>query len=182
MSSGVDFPLKFFQQYANKYMTDLQPYCERFLVVGSVRRCKPVVHDIEFLVIPKQTQTTDMFGTAGKPTIELDAVIGDLVRGWNASLITNGERLKKVILAEGLPLEINISSETRWAVESVIKTGPADFSRRVVTTRRQGGLLPSNCVIKDGWQVYRNGSLVPMQNEEEFLEFLELGWINPQER
>ena len=182
MSQGLDFPLTFVQQYASKYLADLMTACNQVSVVGSVRRMKMTVHDLEFLVIPNMIPVQDLFGKTSEKVSALDPVFINLYISWGAKLVTNGDHLKKVILAEGLPLEINISDASRWGVEMVIKTGPADFSKRCVTIKQHGGYLPSNCVIKNGWQVYRNGTVIPMPSEEAFLDFLELGWINPQER
>ena len=39
----------------------LKPHCDRIAIAGSVRRRKPFVHDIEFVVIPS-TYQTGLFG------------------------------------------------------------------------------------------------------------------------
>jgi DNA polymerase/3'-5' exonuclease PolX len=169
--SEKSYPIDDATQWASKYMTDLRPYFERAAVVGSVRRQKGQVHDIEMLVIPKPGIMVDMFQNP-LPGNRLDEMIGWLAYEWNAHLLTNGPQVKKLQLVEGLVLEIYVSTEKRWGVEMVIKTGDADFSHKCVTARRQSGYLPSDCVIKDGWQVYRGDRHIPMLGEGEFLSFL----------
>ena len=52
----------------------LRPYCERIHVMGSVRRGKPRVKDIELLCISKVHSTADMFGGSTNH-YALDAVL-----------------------------------------------------------------------------------------------------------
>lgn len=96
----------------------------------------------------------------------------------------NGPRVKKLHLAEGIMLEICVSDAVRWPVEIVIKTGPAEFSHKLVTPRRNGGYLPSWLTIKNGWRVYQGDAQAPLEFESEaqFLELIGLGWVEPQER
>lgn len=176
------FPLQFAKQYASRYLTDLLPFCSQAMVVGSVRRDKPSVHDIEFLLIPVMKDLKNMFGEVTAHTYILDHEMQDIAKKWDAKIVKAGMHYKKLFLAEGIPLDIFISDETRWGVETVIRTGPAEFSKRCVTIRQQGGYLPSNCKIKDGWQVYRGETLIPMPTEQAFLDFLGLGWIDLQDR
>jgi DNA polymerase/3'-5' exonuclease PolX len=165
-------------------VADLLPFCEpdRVIVVGSVRRLKPIVHDIELIVIPKTAPMNSLFGDEMGRVSLLENAWPELVRKWNAQSVKAGPKYKKVLLPEGLHLEINISDPVRWGVEMVIKTGPAEFSHKCVTIRQQSGWLPSNCVIKDGWKVYQNGNPVAMPTEEKFLDFIGLGWIDPKDR
>ena len=182
MSTGIDYPLTFAEAHARKYLGEVARFCERAEVVGSIRRRKPVVHDIEFIVIAKTAPITGLFGEMGHTSL-LQAAWPDLVRAWGAKTVKDGEKYKKVLLTEGLHLEINISTPERWGVEMVIKTGPADFSHKCVTPRVQGGHLPSWARIADGWRVYNgNGQPIAMPTETQFLDFLGLGWIEPEER
>lgn len=186
MSKGKEFPLNFAKNIAYGMLEEIieADVCHSVSVVGSVRRGKPIVHDVEFLCIPKRKPSIDdMFGMASlASTVSLlDAYLPDLARSWKAQIVTNGPALKKLVFEE-LPIEICISNPERWGVEMVIKTGPADFSHRCVTIKQHGGYLPSNCKIRDGWKVFRNETYLPMENEIDFLEFLGLGWIEPCER
>jgi hypothetical protein len=102
----------------------------------------------------------------------LDENIHWLACKWQAKLLIDGPHKKSLKLVEGPVLEIYVSTLRRWGVEMVIKTGDSDFSHKCVTARRQGGYLPSDCVIKNGWQVYRGEKVIPMAEEWDFLKFL----------
>jgi hypothetical protein len=145
---------------------------KRIQIVGSVRRQKKAgVHDIELLCIPEPGTQTDLFG-ALLPGNMLDENIERKAREWHAKLLVNGPMTKRMVLPEGPKLEIYISTPGRWGVEMVIKTGDAEFSKLCVTQRVYRGFLPNDSVIKDGWQVYRNGTRCPMLEEADFLEYI----------
>ena len=159
-------------RWLHEYGLVLCPLVNRICVVGSVRRQKKAgVHDLEVLVIPLPSSQMNLFG-APMPGNRLDEEIKRLAQEWNAELLVNGPMTKKLRLVEGPMLEIYVSTPGRWGVEMVIKTGDADFSHKAVLLRKYGGYLPSNCVIKDGWKVYRNGNPLPMLEEGDFLELL----------
>jgi len=182
MSQGKAFPLEIAKLHAGIYLAAVLPYCERGLIVGSVRRSKPEVHDIEILIIPKTTPEKDMFETVIGEISAFELAFSALVKSWNADVVMDGPKSKRLIAPDGIPLEIYVSDPARWGVETVIKTGSSDFSKRCVTIKQAGGYLPSNCVVKNGWQVYRGQTVLPMPTEESFLDFLGLGWIDPEKR
>jgi DNA polymerase/3'-5' exonuclease PolX len=139
--------------------------------VGSVRRRAPVVHDIEILMLPKPGTVKDLFGGLLDGNL-FEENFPNLVKQWNAQIMQNGPKRKKLRLSEGPVLELRVGTLAGWAVETVISTGPAEFSRKCVTIRKKSGFLPSNCRVSDGWQVFRNEHLVPMRKESDFLQLL----------
>jgi DNA polymerase/3'-5' exonuclease PolX len=182
MSQGKSFPLEIAKLHAGIYLAAVMPFCERAMIVGSVRRSKPEVHDIELLIIPQTTPKTDLFGTVVGSISAFEMAFSALAKSWGARVVMDGPRNKKLITSEHIPLEIYVSDCQRWGVETVIKTGPKDFSERCVTIKQHAGYLPSNCEIKDGWKVYRGQTVIPMPDEKDFLDFLGLGWLEPEKR
>lgn len=179
--SETTYPLAQAAAWAGSYLADLAPYCERYQVVGSIRRKKLFVHDIEIMVISHPSVSVDMFGNSLEGTMLQDA-FPHLVKSWGATVIQSGQKAKRLQMPNGITLELHLSRPESWAVETVIRTGPAEFSRKVVTPRRHGGYLPSDCRIHDGWQVFRGARNIPMDSERSFLDFLGMGWIEPQTR
>lgn len=183
--SAIDYPLEFALAHAERYLADLVPLCEPgyAVIVGSLRRRNPIVHDIEFLVIPKRDELKDMFQAVTGYESHLERDFVKLASQWGAVILKgSGPRLKNLQLAEGIKLQINISDLDRWPVEIVIKTGPEDFTKNCVTQRRKGGWLPSWAVVTDGWKVFNGSRRIEIKTEAEFLEFLGLGWVDPWER
>lgn len=100
-----------------------------------------------------------------------------------ARLLKNGPRYKQVALPEGINLDLFLVLQPaqQWGVLFAIRTGPAEFSHWLVTPRKDGGALPSNCRVKDG-AVWEGSAIVPMPEESDFFDFLGLGWIEPGQR
>lgn len=183
----------------------LRPVCERIEIMGSIRREKPDVKDIELLVIsdlvnvPRRAPLE--FGKPIPPSYKtaLDKLIVEMKEADAIRLEPgyphhdkNGERLKSFYLKyAGIQVDLSIVlPPATWGVQAVIRTGPADFSHWCVTRRKNGGALSNGYRVQDGavWL----GEL-PIKNPEietrvgfakelEFLEFLGLGWIEPRER
>lgn len=170
---------------AARIAAELEPVCERVEVAGSVRRKRETVGDIEFVVIPKFSPSL-LPGVPGVSLLEM-TLVSMVGRGRLIPAAANeGQRLKRYYIPalreDGLKLEINISDEERWPVELAIKTGPAEFSKKLVTHRRDGGYLPTYCQIRDGWQVWEDGERRRFGSEREFIEWICGEWIEPEER
>jgi len=196
--SPLRLPLSRVDNLARRIIYELSPVCEPgyCLAAGSLRRNCTTVGDIELVVIPRLAASLipDVPGDS-LLELELNAWVrqGRLLKAGK----NNGDLLKKYYipaLGYDFKLEINISSLSRWAVELAIKTGPADFSHRLVVPRnkpiRPGvyGLLPSNWRICNGWEVWEqpgNGATrqrVPFESERDFIEAVCGRWIEPRDR
>lgn len=183
--------LKSAQEIADYYLEELAPHCERIEIAGSIRRKKDYVGDIEMVAIPKfETWGSELFG---EPLLFncLEKVINEAHKN-GLVLIKNGSRYKQMILPNNNSKETCYPGDilldlfivlppAQWGVLFLIRTGPAEFSRKAVTQKNIGGYLPSDCIVKDG-QVLRNGVLIPMSEEDDFLELLGMPGLKPEER
>lgn len=179
---------------ADNLVRNLRDRCERIEIAGSLRRMRPVVGDIEIVCAPKFQIAKNLFNE--------ESIIGNFLElapfcEWGA-FTKNGSRYKQIALNVGINLDLFIVlPPADWGVIFAIRTGPADFSRKCVTKRNMGGYLPSDCRVEDG-QVLRGGTPIydeigvihhweggehlPMSEEIDFLSFLGLGWIDPENR
>lgn len=155
------------QRLAERIRGALASACTRIEVAGSVRRRKAIVGDIEVLAMPLMQA-----GLFGQPARSL---LSDRL----AELVMAG-RLLRPVLAGGLHRAYPIASRPEvkldlyivpgepveaadtWGMQLAVRTGPADFSRRLVTyaTRPgEGGLLPPELVVTKaaghGFQVWK---------------------------
>jgi len=180
MSKGNEFSLQVASDLAVGIMADIANYdaALRIQAVGSLRRHKAVVHDLEIMLIP--SRLTDLLNVAYGSRFEECYL--ELVKKWRGKVEQAGPRKKKIILPNGLPLELHVSSFESWSVELAIRTGPAEFSHKCVMPRKHRGWLPSDCRVHDGWQVFRGSTVIPMASERDFLAFLGLGWVEPWDR
>lgn len=192
-------------EIAMRLKIGLSDGCERIEIVGSVKRHdKDEVHDIEILCIPDLRVPRPEFGQKKVFKTMLDKAIADLqledVLG-NAKM--NGEKYKKIPILgtdEINPffLDLFIVKHLTWAIQNVIRTGPALFSHAFVTNksvsfydkgtnRRYRGLLPDQYLYMTGETKIRmkseNGvSDMFLYEEADAIALLGLGWIPPEKR
>lgn len=175
----------------------LAPHCERIEIAGSVRRGKPDPHDIELVAIPRVEVTAaerDMFADTEITHAEFNH-LDDALAHWKAyGEIADrrdkngrpawGQRFKRC-LYDGVALDIfSVLPPAQFGVIFAIRTGPADFSREIVTSRLQGGYMPVGMQVQDGalWVSGGGRALVPTPEEEDFFGALELPVWEPRER
>lgn len=204
MSTAVDrLTLRAAVALAEKIRQALQPGCDRIEIAGSIRRREQAVGDIELVAIPARQP-----GLFGQPaTSLLDGVLRELVAADR--LIPgrcDGDRYKQfeIPARPGLMLDLFLVTRETWGVQMAIRTGPAAFSRRLVTEESFGGLLPDGHRVHDGrlWglasdvqqakasgrDLWRETPDSPLYQafdtprEIDFFEHLPCGWIEPEER
>lgn len=194
------FPLGGARQLARAIVADLEPVTQRVMIAGSIRRAKRRVKDIEIVAVPRiDPGQRDMFGEVVTEINRLDQLVADRVAGgrWGhrfdaAGRIAHGERYKR-LRHYGEPLSgigidlFSVLPPAQWGVIAAIRTGPAEFSQRLVTPASRGGLLPENMRVIDGaiWETTSVGAplhVIPTETEEELFDVLGLPWIAPEER
>ena len=167
----------------------LSPACDRIMIAGSVRRCKPEPKDVEVVYIPRMSrERMDLFSYEDVPATE--AMIQELVNRsfWNfdGRIRRNGPKYKRMVqspLANGDPVVIELfrAQVDNWGYVLALRTGPGDFNKIWAAHSWDGGCLPVNMTLKDG-HVWRAGKPISTPNEELF--FAEIGlpcWL-PEER
>lgn len=171
-------PLLDAQAIAQRICSELQPFCERVAIAGSIRRRKPLVGDIEIVAAPKTYLPKNLFGEPLPPLSRLDdfdfSPLGRVVKG--------GSRYKQLELAEGMSLDLFIViPPAQWGVIYMIRTGSAEFSHRMVTPRRMGGKLPSQYHISEG-ALWQGRELLPTPEEADYFRLCGMEPPDPEER
>ena len=168
---------------AQKWQEIFQPVCDRIEIAGSIRREKPEVKDIELICVPLQDFESDLFGVSSVPYYPIHDHVLELIKIGKCTPVKSGMKYKQLVLEDGINLDLFIVTRQTWAVQFTLRTGPEDFSHWIVKKRRYGGALPSNCYVKHGL-VWKEGGKEPLdiRSEEDFLDFLNLGWVEPKDR
>lgn len=184
------------QGAAAEIVRELAPFCQRIEVAGSIRRGKPDPHDIEILAVPDLATVTvqvNMFETHEVQENRLDeelkvwrtlGKIGD--RLDKNGRPAYGERFKRLwYLADrewyALDLFSVLPPMAQWGVLFAIRTGPAEFSHLLVTSRVYGGaMLPGYRVA--GGALWRLEEMIPTPEEGKFFAALGLPTWPPAER
>jgi len=170
-------PLSQAQRLAADFLTAIRPFCERAEVAGSVRRGKAEVGDVEIVVQPLTRPVMGLFGPMG----EVDALMDFPWDSWGR-LAKNGPRYKQILTPQGAALDVFIvRPPAQFGLVFLIRTGPADFSRWVVTPRRKGGGLPSHLRVQEG-AIWQGSEVIPTPTEADVFRVLGLAPIPPEER
>lgn len=138
----------------------LQPYVAHVEIVGSLRRQRPDVKDIDLIFVPGPmavAHVTALFRRFGTP-------------------VHHGEGMGAIVLPNGLPAQL-------WPVEEPLVlgaallhfTGPRDYniSLRIRANRRGWHLSQHGLVDR------QTGRLLAGRTEEEVLQALDMPWLPP---
>lgn len=172
MSLGFGIPWKKAFAVAAEVSEELAPLVVQSKAVGSLRRRRPVVGDIEFLVEPRRVQA-DLFGGT-KPDLQ---PIRDLAERWGR-IVKAGDRMIQVSDfhgIEGLKVELYmVHPPANWWCLMAIRTGPADLGRQAVILMRDRGLRHEG-----GRILRRDGSEHPVESEDDFFAAAGLEYFPP---
>lgn len=175
------------KRIADAQVEILRPHCERIEIAGSLRRLKPEVGDIEIVCISKTEKfQDDLFGGGDEFYTLVHFLKFKFEAETGASKIKGKEKYFQFALPAGINLDIFIVTlPAQLGVLYTIRTGPAEFSHWCVTNSPLGALPAGYKVSRGGVYIadeVETGSPIPMPEETDFLNFLGLGWIDPQDR
>lgn len=188
-SATTRMPLAEAQALAEEVIAYLYSACERIRVAGSIRRGKADIGDLELVCVPMFQESLDLFGDAlPERRNMLDERCNDLLAEGVLSHRPDkngrpawGSKLKRATY-RGVGLDLfAVTEPAQLGVVYLIRTGPADFSHRLVTPKEHGGWMPSGLYCRDGG-IWRNGAIVPTPTEHDVFALLGREYIEPEER
>jgi hypothetical protein len=188
---------------ANAILGRLAPAAQRIAIAGSLRRRNQWVSDIELVAIPK-IEPDPAAGLFSPPTSALDRVLNQCVADQKLMPIKNGDRYKQffILTATGKPkLDLFVGNPDNWGYLLAIRTGPADYSRHIVTQRAKGGAMRDDILCRGGfvWRAVAPNEappgpstatvidgvvhvLVPVPEESDFFALVDGGYVEPEKR
>lgn len=174
---------------ADELVAGLCEACLRIEIAGSVRRAKPEVKDIEIICIPKPGAPRPEFGQ--KPISSwLEHGLHKLEQcDYIGSRLKDGDKYKQIVInsktlgfitTELFKLDLFIVRPETWGVQFAIRTGPADFSHKLVTKQEWGGWLPDHMKVEDGllWDT-QTRQVIPTPEEQDLFAEIGLEWLEP---
>ncbi len=108
------------QEIASDVIGRLSPYCSRIQVAGSTRRRRPLVKDIDLVLIPADPWN-------------LSSEIAGL-----GAVSHKGNKLQRVQY-QGRQVDIYFADEVTWATLLLIRTGSAENNIRLATLAKERG-------------------------------------------
>lgn len=168
------------------------PYCERVEIAGSLRRGVGEVKDIEIVAAPLTTTVkTGLFDDVLAIQDQLEErIAAGLAEGWlrirdvevhrkdGTTEISRrmGDRYKALVY-DGIPVDLFIvRPPADWGVVFTIRTGPAEFSERLVTDCQRFFLR-----VEQG-RLLHTGQWVPCPDERDFFAAIGQPWLEPMDR
>jgi len=143
----------------------IRELCTRMEVAGSVRRRRPVVHDIDIVLIPQ------LFAFP-------DRVIMKLGERWpDLKVLRRGPKIVSLVLREGVSVDL-YASETRYFGTHLLRwTGSTEHNIKLCSRARALGL---KLAVSRG--VERDGQVIASRTEEDIFEALKMDYVPPEER
>lgn len=191
MSTTVTrLPLNEAREIAEQMVALLQPACQQIVIAGSIRRQRPDIGDIDLVCEPIiEREAGGLFGDQFTERELLHdlccrlADAGTLERRRDKNgRATWGPSLKRALYG-GLSVDLQaVTDPTVWGSWLLVRTGPADFNKALVTPIWQGGKLPSGFEWKDGFKLFRYGGRVETPIEEAVFSALGYVYQEPYER
>lgn len=197
MSKGKRAPLGLAQTLGGHLVKMLEPSTKKVMIVGSVRRMKQMVGDVEIVALAQETTLSDLFGhqiTVERTSIDeaLDHLADQDYQGWRVDPRLNGRLHKRLRhIHTGLTADLYLTLDSRgWGPLVAVRTGPRDFSKLVVTTARGlgwhfadgfllHGHLKGRRPCSDGPACTR---IIPLYQEADVFQTLSLTMLSPEER
>ena len=191
MSEKTRIPLDEAEALSAEVVKMLSDCCEHIEVLGSIRRRKPTVGDIEIGCIPltQEGEPVNLFGDPG-PSVNLQfqLIQQKIEKGvFQHRRDVNGrpacgERFQRLVY-RGAPVDIFCClPPAQWGVIKLIRTGSGDFNKRIVLPSWQGGtVLPCGMKFQDG-ALWREGKMLGTPEEEDVFAAIGLDYIGPWER
>jgi DNA polymerase (family 10) len=116
---------------AERVKQTLSPYCDRIEIAGSIRRQKPIVNDIDLVIIEKPAAALSL------PVLLFSMGV----------LKINGPDIKRLYLPnDNITLDIYIATPATWATLLLIRTGSKENNIRLATIAKSRS-----------WQLKANG-------------------------
>lgn len=191
MSSGERIPLAQASNVATAFLALISDTCERIEIAGSIRRREMSIGDVEIVCKPivKPLQDDEWLGDMAQQVNHLHARLDQLVSDGSVQkrLKSNGTPTwgtkHRSLMFGSFPVDIfMIYEDVQWGAAMAIRTGPADFSKLLVTPKTGGGYMPRQTSQED-FKLWYLGSVIPTPTEDEF--FKQLGFDqapDPQDR
>lgn len=140
---------------AGRFVELIAPKCEQVLIVGSIRRKRPEVGDIDIVAIPRTAyDVEESWFTSERREVNLlaerlnelvrEGAIKPRVKKDGKTMV--GERVA-MLEYEGFPVDIYYATTETWGGLVLVRTGSVEHN--IVLTRR---------AIEKGWKLHADGT------------------------
>lgn len=148
------------ERIAKEIIVKLSPYCSQIQIAGSVRRRKPTVNDLDFVLVPN----------------DLWNLHAELMKLGQMKM--SGSKILRVMVGS-IQVDVYVANEDTWATLLLIRTGSAENNIRLAKLAKKRGwhLAASGDGLFD-----ERGERIAGDSEESIFKALGLKYKEPWER
>jgi len=174
---------EFASKVASLIVSQIAESCERIEIVGSLRRGKPSVSDIDLIAIPKFQLTTDdtLFGEPVKENL-LDRKLSELCLETQLILELNGAKIKRFLKPFGgvmVPVDLYMATAATWWTLLLIRTGSREHNIRLALRAQE---LHMQLKADGTGLLSPGGSTIQIDSEQGIFNHLRWPFRDPKER
>lgn len=184
----TNLPLAVARDVANQLVGYLKPNCKRIEVAGSIRRCKPEIGDIEIMAVPTVAlyDQLDEWLATGQIRHADPKRWGNRQRSFMLSTgrvtITPLDGKQYLNFNESFQVDLFLQPDpSTWGVNMLLRTGSAEFSRKMVTKRSAGGFMPDCYQVRDA-RVWAGAKLLETPEEQDIFRLWGMDYVLPPQR
>lgn len=173
LSSTTHLPLARAEALAKQLVARMQPWCQRIEVAGSIRRRRPVVGDIDLVILSDRAE--DLRAHCASKWSEVSSGPQNAIyqtRLWDGSIVQID-----MFFAQPESSDLFTRSPTNFGSLLICRTGSKEHNIKLVEWAKRLGLR---------WNpyrgVFRGDNLIASATEEEVFAALELSWQPPEGR
>lgn len=162
-----DLELKEAEVFAGMLKQNLEKYCKRIEVVGSIRRRKTEVRDIDYVVVAKPEQWE---------------VMKTILMSMRARIEAAGERIMRCFVPfneySHAQVDFYRCPETRWGITKLIRTGSTEHNIWLAQRALNKGMrLQYSLGLTN-----KAGLILSSRDERSIFKWLDLPYIKPKDR
>ena len=148
------------EKLAEQIVELISPFCDRITIAGSIRRKKPVVRDVDIVLISKP--------------LRWSRIISTLQRKMDAKVLKHGNKIAQLTI-KGVNVDLYSATPETWGALVLIRTGSMAHNIKLSTIAlRKGMKLTHRGLMKNG-EIFAS-------TEKEVFEALGMEYVPPEER
>ena len=145
-------------ELAEQFIQEIADYCEKIKIVGSIRRRKPQVKDIDLVLLVKPEHWWNF-------VLKLRKI---------SEIGIDGKQVKRMVY-KGEQFDLYFATQETWEPLILIRTGSAEHNIKLSMIAQKKGLKLSHSGLT------KNGKMLA-STEKEIFEALGFSYVPPEER
>ena len=173
-------PIRIMEPIAVYWRDLLFQNCRRIEVAGSLRRRRSEIGDLELVAIPKNALYHQLDDLLSKQAIRHTDP-----KRWGLkyrSFVSAVSVVNSVRLEEDVQIDLALQPDpATWGVNFLLRTGSAEFSRKMVTPRGEGGFMPDHYRVEDA-RLKAGATVLDTPEEEDVFRLYGIDYVLPPQR